>query len=538
MALSEWICGSRPRQRRGTHSGLCVPLRRLVALALSCALLALGGCGDDGELSGAPAGLSEDFCQSAPFAGFGFDRFGGWKGIATRATGRFRVEQIRGVWWFVTPEGHVLFSNGPTGVDPVGDRVRNSDFSPYLTNNLQRYGSLEAWADHASQTLCALGIRSLGGWMGAEDLDRFQGKFPYTVNANFYTAMPRIQGGPPSLVARRDVFVPDALDLARAVTASGSLVARCARDPWCIGVYIENETPYMPSLLAAGGHLDAYLSLPAGAPGKRALQEFFQRRYGNDVQAFNQVWGTDLGSFDDLQQLRSLGRCSLTLGFEDDWCVLQDAPARRDDRYAFEAQVAERVATLARTVLDETAPGVLNLGPRLVVGPFHPSLIRAIGPHVDVVSTNNYDVRAFANSILSEAQRRTLAELGFVDIEPFRRLEQLYQLSGKPVLITEWFYRRARPGGSYPPILPEVPDGAAQAAAYRTYMERILSMPFVVGEHWFQWVDQPPEGRFDGENQLIGLVDLGDNRNEPLASTVAAINQQILGARLALEVRQ
>lgn len=535
MCFFAGTCATGHSRPVSTGSARPSPSLRRLAFALLCVSTAVVGCGHDGELATQRA-RSDDFCQSTPVAGFGFDRFGGWKGVATAATGRFRVEPIHGVWWFVTPDGHVLFSNGPTGVDPVGDFVRNTDFSPYLANNLQRYGSLEKWAEHTAQALCALGVRSLGGWMGAEDLDRFAGKFPYSVNANFYAALPRIPAAPPSLVPRRDVFVAEALALARGVAGPGSLVHRCAHDPWCIGVYTENETAYMPSLLAAGGHLDAYLALPADSPGKRALQQFLQERYDDDIHAFNEVWDTQLASFDDLQQLRTLGRCPLTIGFQDDWCILRDDPRRRDDRYAFEAYVAERVASLANTVLREVAPSVLNLGPRLVVGPFHPSLIRAIAPHVDALSTNNYDVRAFAASILSEAQRALLTQAGFVDIDPFRRLAQMHELSGRPVLISEWFYRRARAGGSYPPILPEVPDGVAQADAYRAYMEQVLALPFVVGAHWFQWVDQPPEGRFDGENQLIGWVDLEDNWNEPLASTVRAVNQEILPLRLALEV--
>lgn len=32
------------------------------------------------------------------------------------------------------------------------------------------------------------------------------------------------------------------------------------------------------------------------------------------------------------------------------------------------------------------------------------------------------------------------------------------------------------------------------------------------GLHWFQWVDQPAAGRWDGENSNLGLVNKDDIR--------------------------
>lgn len=497
--------------------------------------LLLQGCGSDGEPVDPAAARSEDVCDSAPVRGFGFDRYGGWKGIQRAATGRFRVEQIDGVWWFVTPDGHVLFSNGPTGIRPEGDYIQATNRSTYLEGNLARYGSLDAWARHTSDRLCQLGIRTLGGWMGAADLDRFQGKFPYTVNADFYRAMPSVRGGPPSLTPRRDVFDPSGRELAVALAAEGGMIARCAADPWCIGVYVENEVPYAPSPLAGGGHLEVYLSMAPGAPGKLALQEFFASRYSGDVAAFNRTWGTDLESFEELQQRTSLGDCQPSFGLTDDVCYLErESPQRLADRSDFEAHVAGHLARLADGILHAANPHMLNLGPRIVVTAFAPQVLRALAAPVDVMSVNNYDVQAFAENILTPAQRARLAELNFLSFDPFGRLEQMVAITGKPLLVTEWFYRRARPAGSFPPFLPEVPDGVAQAAAYRRYKERLLAMPFVVGEHWFQWVDQPVEGRFDGENQLIGIVDIDDQLNQPLADTVAEINRGIIERRIAL----
>ncbi len=489
------------------------------------------GCGDDDGGDDAARRFSEDYCQSAPVAGFGFDRYGGWKGIETAATGRFRVEAIDGVWWFITPDGHALFANGPTGVD-TGDIARGTGRSPYHDAIVAKHGSLEAWADATMARLCALGIRSLGGWMAPADLDRFAGKLPYAVNVHFYNAMPELTGGPPALVRRHDVFATSAEEIAAGLGHDGGVIARCADDPWCIGVYPENEVPYLPSLLNGGGHLDAYLALPAGAPAKLALQSFFATRYAGDVAAFNQTWQTTLVSFDDLQQLTTIGSCPPLLGLQDDFCYFNEPRARLDDRFAFEAHVAARSAALADAVLRQANPDMLNLGPRIVVAPFAPEVLRALAATADVLSMNNYDVRDYFDDLLSETQQAKLAELGLLSFDPVERMERVHAITDKPVLVTEWFYRRRRPGTStYPPFLPEVADGAAQAAAYTSYMDGLLQLPFVVGAHWFQWMDQPIEGRGDGENQLIGIVSIDDDLNQPLADTMARVHAGLIERR-------
>ncbi len=91
-------------------------------LAVSASVV-LAGCGDDGG------------------GGAQFDQYGGWTGVAGRATGSFRVEEIDGVWWFITPEGHGFFSLGVDHLLPEGDFSPPLGRSPYQDNILARYGS-------------------------------------------------------------------------------------------------------------------------------------------------------------------------------------------------------------------------------------------------------------------------------------------------------------------------------------------------------------------------------------------------------------
>ena len=46
---------------------------------------------------------------------------------------------------------------------------------------------------------------------------------------------------------------------------------------------------------------------------------------------------------------------------------------------------------------------------------------------------------------------------------------------------------------------------------YKKYMKSVLEKPYMVGAHWFQYVDEPISGRaFDGENANIGFVTATD----------------------------
>jgi len=116
-------------------------------------------------------------------------------------------------------------------------------------------------------------------------------------------------------------------------------------------------------------------------------------------------------------------------------------------------------------------------------------------------------------------------------------LAMLHELTGKPLLVGEWFYRVKRTDGAgpaLPPLFPEVATHEEQAVKYRAYAERMLSLPYVVGYHWFQWMDQPREGRRDGENQWIGVVDIEDELREHLAGAMRDVNGTLVERRAAL----
>ena len=142
----------------------------------------------------------------------GRDEYGGWTdGPQLDATGWFRVEQVKDMWWLVTPGGHLFFSNG---VDCVGTWQRTfvsgrdnwfawlpdrheapyaelfseqsdahsmadpingngTTFGFYAANLIRKYGTgwKEAWRDSAYRRLRHWGFNTIANWSQADVLE-------------------------------------------------------------------------------------------------------------------------------------------------------------------------------------------------------------------------------------------------------------------------------------------------------------------------------------------------------------------------------
>jgi agarase len=124
---------------------------------------------------------------------------------------------------------------------------------------------------------------------------------------------------------------------------------------------------------------------------------------------------------------------------------------------------------------------------------------------VDVWSVNYYVPRAFAPP-----------------------LKMQYNASRAPILITEWSFRSRDSGlPNTEGAGPVVATQADRADKYREYMTDLLAQPYVVGAHWFEYVDEPAEGRFDGENSNYGVVNIHDDPYTVFDAVVKQVNAQV-----------
>jgi len=158
-----------------------------------------------------------------------------------------------------------------------------------------------------------------------------------------------------------------------------------------------------------------------------------------------------------------------------------DTPERRKE---FIYQAYKRFLKIVCSAIKKYDPNHLNLGFRL--GGVNPDeMISASKEFFDVFSINIYNYTPGQEII-----------------------QNIYDLTGLPVLIGEFHF--GVPVRGLAPGLAQTRDLHERAVAYQYYVENAAAHPAIIGTHWFQWIDQPSTGRFDGENYNIGFVDVTD----------------------------
>ena len=247
---------------------------------------------------------------------------------------------------------------------------------------------MEAWRDSTLGRLCDLGVATLAAWTNSA-LDLWQNLRAYPVSVGFYDTAPEVPGWLVGLTGRhlRDFFDPSWPDAALAYARGSQPLARCAADPWCYGAFVDNELPWGATTLSTGTHLDAYLTLPPALRQARAAGLLRGALRGRR-RGFNAEYETELASFDGIQQLDRLTDCARRS------CSARttaQARVRGATRNAWPSRPSSPNATRARSGTPCTRRR-RRAQPRraLLLDLSHPTS-RAIVPHVDVVSLNDYD---------------------------------------------------------------------------------------------------------------------------------------------------
>jgi hypothetical protein len=169
---------------------------------------------------------------------------------------------------------------------------------------------------------------------------------------------------------------------------------------------------------------------------------------------------------------------------------------------------ADRYYELMRAAIRKIDPDALYFGDRYQSF-YYAELATASRLHVDVVSTNfnvSWNDGNFVRSYL----------------------DTLHELTGKPVLVSE-FYMSAEENRSGNPNakggFPVVTTQFERAASLANTVRGLLRLPYVVGADWFQYYDEPPHGRnLDGEDFNFGLVDIHDRPYEEVTATFASLD--------------
>lgn len=181
------------------------------------------------------------------------------------------------------------------------------------------------------------------------------------------------------------------------------------------------------------------------------------------------------------------------------------ASMTEEDKAAFLQMAASEYGRVSREAIRRYDPNHLVLGCRFA-GYANEAVLKGVGPHFDVVSYNNYSPKA-----------------------PVDRLRQITGITGKPVMLTEFSFKAMDSGlpntkGAAKPVATQ----EERAGGFAAYVRDLASLPGCVGYHWFQYRDQPGEGRrLDSENSNYGLVKLDGTPWELLTRRFQEVNREL-----------
>lgn len=480
-------------------------------------------------------------------------RYGGWKdGPQLKATGFFRTEKINGKWWLVDPDGYLFFSHGVanvrmanlstlTGVDfkdesvraasseevtpedsigfvTVSEKARSSRFISsemrhdmfnwlpdyddpladhysfrrsalmgpidggetynfYSANLERRYGEtspqsyIKKWEQVTLDRMNSWGFTSFGNWVDPAFYDNEQ--VPYFANG-------WIIGDFQTLSSGNDVWGPtpdffDPLFAARADITISTIANEIKGSPWCVGIFIDNEkswgNPADPVEKRYGLITDALSKSVKGSYAKAAFSDILKNKYAS-ISQLNAAWETNIDSweiFDAGIDITKFG--DLIVG---DLSMLLEV-------------FAEQYFKIVDATIEKHLPNHLYMGARMASWGMPPETIKAAISHSDVMSFNIYE----------EGLRKGGWDF-FSEID-------------KPVVIGEFHIGAGQDTGLHHPGLTHAANQADRARMYKAYMESVTTNPYLVGAHWFQYVDSPLAGRaFDGENYNVGFVSSTD----------------------------
>lgn len=413
-----------------------------------------------------------------------FNKYGGWaNGPTLKATGYFYTTKHRGKWWLVDPSGALFFSQGINTVGyfastPIGGLNRKTLFEwlpekgdplrkdviqqkknrtqamSYISANAQRtFGA--GWRKPAlariHHRMRFWGMNTLGAWtdsalLAADGLART----PYTEMLHVWRKNEsRLTEDTP------DPFTDDFDDIIR--KGLEKIVAERGYDPWCIGVFIDNETDWPNNLV------QRVFAKPAQQPAKKAFIAWLKNNYG-DVSKLNHAWKSNFTSWDAMQSATRI----------------LETPARKHDFKQLYTLLADRYYQTCRDAMRQVMPDHLYLGSRIHTCP---ELVRrSCAKFTDVYSSNKYEAVAGRGGLPDGID--------------------------KPVMISEYHF--AAPDRGVPGVgLSPVGDQYQRSRSFAAYVTDALQHPNVLGVHWFTYADQSAAGR-PYENYQIGFVDVTD----------------------------
>lgn len=473
-------------------------------------------------------------------------KFGGWSaGPELEGTGFFRTAKVDGTWTLVDPEGYLFFASGiancrlvncptltgrdyehaasrqgarvaselrrdmfswlPREDDPLaahydyatsvhtGPLEHGQTFNFYAANLQRKYGAeyLTRWRDVTLSRMQHWGFTCFGNWTDAQ----FYGneRVAYFANAWITGTHHRVSSGSDYWGAIHDPFDPEFVQSVRRTIAQ--LDAEVQGDPWCIGVFIDNELSWgnqWGDEKRFGLVINTLSRDAASCPAKAAFIEFLKRRH-DTMGHLNQAWGVELKSWE-----------GLAAGYRHEGGL---TGRKREDFEALSETLASEYFRVVNRELKRVMPDHLYCGSRFADWGLTPEAVQAAARHTDVISYNLYTegLPGHFGDWLEEIDR--------------------------PSLLGE-FHFGATDRGMFHGGICTASSQKDRGVKYGNYMRSVITHPHFVGAHWFQYIDSPTTGRaVDGENYNSGFVSATDHPHAELIQAARDVNRGLYKLR-------
>jgi len=447
------------------------------------------------------------------------DRYGGLPGgvakLRLHATGFFHVEKRHAKPVLVDPLGNLYFSIGVNGVGYTGDtytkikgRENIYEWLPKFTNDSvnKDYRFNKAYLDNNSDNFSFYVANRIKKTNGEFNEDNFYNESVYRLKKWGFTS----EGGFSNSPEKSKTKFPQVrmLELPKHLIPGAYLydiyrpgfdeemyedfknqgIASVANDPVIIGYFFGNELDYQQFK-----HVVPFAKASEAAT-KKALVHYLEKKYAT-IQLFDSAWQVSYHSFGDLYE----AQIALTT---------EKAAA---DMVGFFKIYLDKFYKIVTENFRKLDINHLILGERYFTPVMDDEQLKEIicsvaGKYLDVLSYNYYTY----------------------DVD-LKRIRSIYQLSGKPVMLTEYHYGDPTEGQTS--SIQMMDNEQQKGYAYRNYVENLAATGFVVGAHWFEYLDQAVTGRwfqgYNGEGFGIGLLNVADRPYKKFLSSVMKTNYSI-----------
>lgn len=170
-----------------------------------------------------------------------------------------------------------------------------------------------------------------------------------------------------------------------------------------------------------------------------------------------------------------------------------------DDLQLFYQKIVQTYFSTVKNELQKVAPKALYLGCRLAWANSD-TVIHTAAEYTDVISMNKYQYN--------------VTDVG------------LPEGVDRPILIGEFHFGSLDRGALHLGVV-EASSQSERAELYTEYVNSALLNPYIIGTHWFQYAEQPPTGRGDGENYNVGIVDLADKPFPELVKSIREVGDRM-----------